>query len=192
MIDAKYRQGSFNTKSKEELKKLYEVAENVFNNMEDPEDSLKTVNAQNYDRVLENKLYEISNNVSPQQLQSIISENIKTENQNLSFPSTNSIADVLPNFFEEEQKEKMIGDREGDSEDETETQTEGESSNEIVSENSDLLIQDNDNNRAQPLPITNRPLSIDQMSPRGDNNTTAYNERIYKPYLSQFVGRGAK
>jgi hypothetical protein len=36
MIDAKYRWGEFNIKSDEEIKKLYEVTENVFNNMEDP------------------------------------------------------------------------------------------------------------------------------------------------------------
>jgi hypothetical protein len=40
MIDKKYKQGNFNIKSKEELKKLYEVAENVFNNMEDLQNAL--------------------------------------------------------------------------------------------------------------------------------------------------------
>jgi hypothetical protein len=39
MINDKYKRGNFNIKSKDELKKLYEVAENVFNNMEDPQDS---------------------------------------------------------------------------------------------------------------------------------------------------------
>jgi hypothetical protein len=89
MIDAKYRRGSFNIKSNEELKRLYEVAENVFNNMEDPQNSLKTVSAKDYDRVLPNKLYEISSNVGPQQLQNIINDNIKIENENnLGVPSS--------------------------------------------------------------------------------------------------------
>jgi hypothetical protein len=63
MIDNKYKWGKFNIKSKEELKKLYEVAENLFNNMEDPKDAMKTVNA-NYNRSLDDKLYEISNNIT--------------------------------------------------------------------------------------------------------------------------------
>jgi hypothetical protein len=36
MIDDKYKRGSFNIKSEEDIKKLYEVTENVFNHMEDP------------------------------------------------------------------------------------------------------------------------------------------------------------
>jgi hypothetical protein len=60
MIDDKYRWGSFNIKSDDEIKKLYEVTENIFNNIEDPQDSMKTVSAQTYDRNLTDKLYEIS------------------------------------------------------------------------------------------------------------------------------------
>jgi hypothetical protein len=66
MIDAKYRRGSFNIKSDKDIKKLYEVTENVFNHMEDPKNSLNTVSAQTYDRNLTDKLYEISSNDGPQ------------------------------------------------------------------------------------------------------------------------------
>jgi hypothetical protein len=89
MIDAKYRRGSFNIKSEDDIKKLYEVTENVFNNMEVPQDSMKTVSATNYNRVLTEKLYDISKNVRQQQLNSIIQDNIKIENENnLNVPST--------------------------------------------------------------------------------------------------------
>jgi hypothetical protein len=54
MINDKYRRGDFNIKSEDEIRRLYEVAENVFNNMEDPHDSLNTVSAQTYDRNLSN------------------------------------------------------------------------------------------------------------------------------------------
>jgi hypothetical protein len=91
MIDYKYRRGSFNIKSEDEIKKLYEVTENVFNHMEDPKNSLKTVSARTYDRNLTDKLYDISNNVGPQQLQNIIDENIKIENENsFGVPSSSS------------------------------------------------------------------------------------------------------
>jgi hypothetical protein len=81
MIDAKYRRGEFNIKSEDEIKKLYEVTENVFNNMEDPQNSMKTVNARDYDRVFANKLYDIANHDNNEQLQTIIDDNIKTENE---------------------------------------------------------------------------------------------------------------
>jgi hypothetical protein len=105
MIDAKYRWGSFNIKSEDDLKKLYEVAENVFNNMEDSQDSKKTVSASNYDCVLTNKLYDISSNVNSQQLNSIINDNIKTENEfNLNVLSQSSSLTAFPNSFKDESK----------------------------------------------------------------------------------------
>jgi hypothetical protein len=103
MIDDKYRRGNFNINSDEEIKKLYKVAENIFNNMEDPQDSMKTVSAKTYDRSLTDTKTE--------------------ENQNLPFPSTNSITDVLPDFFAQESKKKMFGEGDGDSEDDTDTES---------------------------------------------------------------------
>jgi hypothetical protein len=79
MIDAKYRRGNFNIKNEDEIKKLYEMAENVFNSMDDLLDSMKTVSANDYDSVLANKLYEISSNVGQDQLQNIVDENMKIE-----------------------------------------------------------------------------------------------------------------
>jgi hypothetical protein len=81
------------------------VSENVLNSMNDPENVLKTVSASNYDRVLTEELYDTSNNVtSSQQLQSIVNENIKTENSNLPFPSTNSITSLPPSFFKKKKE----------------------------------------------------------------------------------------
>jgi hypothetical protein len=91
MIDDKYRRGQFNIKSEDDIKKLYEVTENVFIHMEDPQDSIKTVSARIYDRNLTDKLYDISKNVGPQQLQNIVAENIKIENEmNFNVPSSSS------------------------------------------------------------------------------------------------------
>jgi hypothetical protein len=102
MIDDKYRRGNFNIKSEDEIKKLYEVTESVFNNMEDPENTLQTVSASNYDRNFTNKLYEISSNVGPLQLQNIISDNIKIENENnLNMPSTSTSFSDLDSFKKE-------------------------------------------------------------------------------------------
>jgi hypothetical protein len=164
MIDDKYRPGNFNINSEEEIKKLYGVAENVFNNMEDPQDSMNTVSAQTYDRSLTDKLYDIANNLSAEQLNSIIDENIKIEE------NQNSITDVLPNFFNDEKKPPMTGEFDGDSEDETETQTDGESSNEILPEDPNLLIQNNNSGVPRPRDVTSRPPSIDEMTRREEYN----------------------
>jgi hypothetical protein len=131
MIDDKYRQGNFNIKSEEEIKKLYEVGENVFNNMEDPQNSLNTVSAKDYNRVLVKKLYEISSNVSAEQLNSIINDNIKTENEfELNVPSQSSSHVAFPSSFKEEEEEKLPGEGDGESEDDTDNETiGGESSN---------------------------------------------------------------
>jgi hypothetical protein len=56
MIYDKYKKGNFNIKSPAEMEKLVEVAESVFNNMEDPSGSLDTVGADNT-RNFSNKLY---------------------------------------------------------------------------------------------------------------------------------------
>jgi hypothetical protein len=146
MIDAKYRRGNFNIKSEEDIKKLYEVGENVFNNMEDPQDSMKIVSG-NYDQHLTNKLYEISSNVGPQQLQSIVADNIKTENENtLNVPSSSSSSFSDLDLFKQEDK-LLPGESFGDeSEDETDTATEGASESEILPEDPNLLIQNNNSN----------------------------------------------
>jgi hypothetical protein len=137
MIDDKYRRGSFSIKSEEDIKKLFEVTENVFNHMEDPKDSLNTVSARTYDRNLTDKLYDISNNVSPQQLQNIIDENIKIENENsLGVPSSSSSSFLdLDAFKKEGDDELPIAGYGSDSEDDTDNETTGaESSTEIFPE----------------------------------------------------------
>jgi hypothetical protein len=145
MIDVKYRRGSFNIKSEDEIKKLYEVAENVFNYMEDPGDALKTVSG-NYGRNLTKKLYEISNNVGQQQLQNIINDNIKTENEfQLNVSSQSSSLAAFPNSFQQEPK--LIGEFEesgGENEDDTESATGGESGTDIESEYKDDYHNDNE------------------------------------------------
>jgi hypothetical protein len=162
MIDDKYRRGAFNIKSEDEIKKLYEVAENVFNNMEDPDDALKTVSASNYNRNLTNKLYEISNNVSQQQLSNIIDENIKIENENnLNVPSLSSSAYSDLDSFKEEDNEKLLPGESGDSEDDTDTG--GESSNEILPEDPNALIQNNNSG-------ANRQLTQNQILRRQEYN----------------------
>jgi hypothetical protein len=128
MIDAKYRRGDFNIKSEDDIKKLYEVAEDVFNHMEDPKNSLQTtVSAQTYDRNLTDKLYEISSNVGPLQLQDIITDNIKIENENsLGMPSSSSSSFSDLDSFKQEPK--LPGEYEdesgGESENDTESATE--------------------------------------------------------------------
>jgi hypothetical protein len=57
----------------------------------------------------------------------------------------------------------------GDSEDDTDNETTGgESSNEILSEDPNLLIQNN--NSGVPRNVTNRPLSIDEITHREEYN----------------------
>jgi hypothetical protein len=56
MIDKMYKQNIFNIKREAEMKKLYEVAENAFNKMEDPQNALLTL-SQNNVRTLTCKLY---------------------------------------------------------------------------------------------------------------------------------------
>jgi hypothetical protein len=73
--------------------------------MEDPKNSLQTVSAQTYDRNLTDKLYEISSNVNPLQLQNIIDDNIKIENENnLNVPSSSSSSFSDLDSFKEEDK----------------------------------------------------------------------------------------
>jgi hypothetical protein len=167
MIDAKYRWGEFNIKSEDELKKLYEVTENVFNNEEDPQNSMKTVSAKDYDRVLANKLYEISSNVGQEQLQNIINDNIKIDNENnLNVPSSSSSSFSDLSSFKEEDKE-LPG--EGmNSEDETDTDISGaetDSSN-ILPEVQFQAVQDNNNSNrsvARPRDFVPKPPSEDQL-----------------------------
>jgi hypothetical protein len=168
MIDAKYKRGDFNIKSEEDIKKLYEVAENVFNNMEDPKNSMNTVSG-NYDCVLTNKLYEISSNVGLQQLQSIVADNIKTENENnLNVPSSSSSSFSDLDSFKQESK--FPGESFGDeSEDETDTATEGASESEILSEDPNLLIQNNNSGHAQPRDFIPHPSDESRVRKMLDN-----------------------
>jgi hypothetical protein len=188
MIDDKYRRGDFNIKSEEDLKKLYEVTENVFNHMEDPEDAIKTVSARNYDRNLTKKLYEISNNVGPQQLQNIVADNIKIENEmNLNVPSSSSSSfSDLDSFKKEDDDEFSMG---GYGSDKSETQnnqtTGGESSTEIISEDPNLLIQNNNSSSSDHArPKANfvpKPPTEGQLLRRATDNQNSKD-----PVLSRF------
>jgi hypothetical protein len=79
MIYDKYKKGNFNIKSPAEMEKLVEVAESVFNNMEDPGGSLNTVSADTTSN-FSNKLYQIANDVSAAEYAKIKSRNRATEN----------------------------------------------------------------------------------------------------------------
>jgi hypothetical protein len=61
-INNKYKKGEFYVKSILELNKLYEVAQNVINNMEDPENALQTIKSDTT-RYFSKKLYDIASNV---------------------------------------------------------------------------------------------------------------------------------
>jgi hypothetical protein len=113
--------------------------------MEDPQDWLNTVSAANYDRKLTNKLYEISSNIGALQLQDIISDNIKIENENnLNIPSSSSSSFSDLDSFKEE--DKGLARENIDSEDETDNETAGgESSTEILPELPFQAVQDNNN-----------------------------------------------
>jgi hypothetical protein len=114
--------------------------------MKNQKNSFNTVSASNYNRNLTDKLYEISSNVGPQQLQDIISDNIKIENENsLNIPSSSSSSFSDLNSFKQEDK-GLAGEFE-DSEDETENEsaTEGASESDIIPENPNALVQDNNN-----------------------------------------------
>jgi hypothetical protein len=143
MIDDKYRRGNFNIKSDEDIKKLYEVTENVFNHMEDPRNSLKTVSARNYDRNLTDKLYDISNNVGPQQLQNIIDENIKIRNEDsLGVPSSSSSSFSDLDSFKKEGDDELSMAGYGSDESETDADISGGASeSDILPEDPNLLIQ---------------------------------------------------
>jgi hypothetical protein len=97
--------------------------------------------------VFANKLYEISNNVGPQQLQNIVDENLKIENEmDLNLLSTSSSFSDLSSFKEEE---KIAGESE-ESEDDTDNETTaGESESDILPEVPFQAVQDN-NSHAQP------------------------------------------
>jgi hypothetical protein len=126
--------------------------------MGDPKDSLNIVSARTYDRNLTDKLYDISNNVSPQQLQNIIDENIKIENENsLGVPSSSSSSFLdLDGFKKEGDEELPIAGCGGDSEDDTDNETTGgESSTEILPEDLTKTVQDNNNNRSISRPKPN-------------------------------------
>jgi hypothetical protein len=79
MIYNKYKKGNFNIKSPQEMEKLVEVSENVFNNMEDPRGSLSTITSDTTPD-FSKKLYEITNNVTPDQYKAILRQNRAVEN----------------------------------------------------------------------------------------------------------------
>jgi hypothetical protein len=183
MIDAKYRRGEFNIKSEHNIKKLCEVTKNVFNNMEDPQNSLQTVSAANYDRVFANKLYEISSNVSPQQLQNIISDNIKIEDENsLSLPSSSSPSFLDLDSFKEE--DKLPGEYEDESGGESETGTATASESDILPEDPNALIQNNNSssNRSVARPVD----FIPRQKTEGNLLRTAMNNQMNKLGLSGY------
>jgi hypothetical protein len=130
--------------------------------MEDPKNAFKTVNAKTYDRNLTDKLYEISNNVTPQQLQSIITDNVKIEDEmSLGVPSSSlsSFSD-LDAFKKEGDDEISIAGYGSDSETETANDTTGgESESDIIPEDPNRAVQDNNNNsgHAQPRDYVPKP-----------------------------------
>jgi hypothetical protein len=86
-------------------------------------------------------LYEISSNVGPLQLQDIITDNIKIENENrLNVPSSSSSSfSDLDAFKKEGDDELPIAGYGADSE------TEGALESDIIPENPNALVQDNNN-----------------------------------------------
>jgi hypothetical protein len=151
MINDKYKRGDFSIKSKEDLEKLYEVTENVFNHMEDPNDSLNTVSASNYNRDLTKRLYDIANNVSPQQYQNIVNQNVKIEDEmslNVPSSSSSSFSDMSSFKKESDDQLEMPGYSSGiESETETETDTDATcaSESDIIPEDPNASVQNNNN-----------------------------------------------
>jgi hypothetical protein len=99
------------------------VATNVFNNMDNPKDVMQIVTA-DYTRSLDDKLYEISRNITnPIQYQNILNQNQSIQNQISNFfppifsSSSSSfsgflpslITSLLPSFFKKEE-EIMVWD----------------------------------------------------------------------------------
>jgi hypothetical protein len=126
--------------------------------MEDPQDSMKTVSG-NYDRNLPDKLYDISKNVGPQQLQNIIDENIKIENEN-SFgvvsSSSSSFSDL--DMFKKEGDDELSMAGYGSDESETDTDISGGASeSDIIPEHSNLLIQNNNSGGARAVDFIPHP-----------------------------------
>jgi hypothetical protein len=80
LIDKKYKKGDFYVKSIPELNKLYEVAQNVINNMEDPENAFETIKADTT-RDFSKKLYNIASTVTPTAYQNILNENYDVEEE---------------------------------------------------------------------------------------------------------------
>jgi hypothetical protein len=98
MIDNKYKKGDFYVKSIPELNKLYNVVQNVINNMEDPENAFQIIKA---DTTLDfsKKLYNIANNVTPTAHQNILNENYDVEEElgEEGDESGDDIAQEIPN-----------------------------------------------------------------------------------------------
>jgi hypothetical protein len=80
MIDKKYKKGDFYVKSIPELNKLYDVAQNVINNMEDPENAFQTIKADTT-RDFSTKLYNIASTVTPAAYENILKENYDVEDE---------------------------------------------------------------------------------------------------------------
>jgi hypothetical protein len=80
MIDQKYKKGDFYIKSIPELNKLYDIAQNVINNMEVPDNAFQTIKADKT-RDFSKKLYNIASTVTPAAYENILKENYDVEEQ---------------------------------------------------------------------------------------------------------------
>jgi hypothetical protein len=98
MIDQKYKKGQFYIKSIPELNKLYEVAQNVINNMEDPNNALETIKSDTT-RDFSKKLYNIASTVTPAAYENILKENYDVEEElgDEGDESGDDIAQEIPN-----------------------------------------------------------------------------------------------
>jgi hypothetical protein len=129
--------------------------------MEDPKNTFKTVSAKDYDRVFTDKLYEISSNVGPQQLNSIINDNMNIEEKIANPPSNTTSIPI--SFFSGKKEEKMVGEGSGESEDETDTESATASESDILPEIPNQVVQNNNNRSiARPRDYVPKPKSEDK------------------------------
>jgi hypothetical protein len=95
MIDQKYKKGQFYIKSIPELNKLYDVAQNVIKNMEDPENALQTIKADTT-RDFSKKLYNIASTVTPAAYENILKENYDVEEERGEEEDESGGEDIIP------------------------------------------------------------------------------------------------
>jgi hypothetical protein len=187
MIDQKYKKGDFYVKSIPELTKLYQVAQNVINNMEDPEDAYNTISADNTRDF--SKMHQL-------QQQSGLSKKQWTDVLNHTASAISQCVKDNKLLLDEAKSELSISaiqDTLGIYHNIQLSGLEYVWNAKVVNM---IRLQKQKAADKKKLP-KERVLGPDELAiyneivARGDNDTTAYNERIYKPYLSQFVGRGA-